>query len=176
MFYADDAGVTSRTPEGLARVMAVIVTTCQEFGLMVSESKTETMRLWSVPSSTEITLDIKAAGQRYKQTEKIVYLGGATTADAKMSIEINRRISAAGARIQKYSSQLYDRPNAELSLKVRLLKAEVIETCCMDVPRGHYARGLRQSADCASQALAASGWIPQERSQWIQASLVQNGA
>ena len=54
-------------------MMAVIVTTCQEFGLMVSESKTETMRLWSAPSSTETTLDIKAAGQRYKQTEKFVY-------------------------------------------------------------------------------------------------------
>ena len=38
MFYADDAGVTSRTPEGLARMMAAIVTTCQEFVLMVSES------------------------------------------------------------------------------------------------------------------------------------------
>ena len=63
MFYADDAGVTSRTPEGLARMMAVIVTTCQEFGLMVSESKTETMRLWSAPSSTETTLDIKAAAR-----------------------------------------------------------------------------------------------------------------
>ena len=62
---------------------------------------------------------IKAAGQRYKQTEKFVYLGGAISADAKMSIEINRRISAAWARIRKYSSQLYDRPNAELSLKVR---------------------------------------------------------
>ena len=69
MFYADDAGATSRTPEGLARMMAVIVTTCQEFGLTVFDSKTETMHLWSVPSSTETTLDIKAAGQRYKQTE-----------------------------------------------------------------------------------------------------------
>ena len=109
-------------------MMAVIVTTCQEFGMMVSESKTETMRLWSVPSSTaETTLDIKTAGQQYKQTEKFVYLGSAISADAKMSIEINRRISAAWARIRKCSSQLYDRPHAELSLKVRLLKAEVIE-------------------------------------------------
>ncbi|CAM9224060.1 unnamed protein product, partial [Sphacelaria rigidula] len=48
----------------------------------------------------------------------------AISADAKMSVEINRRISAAWARIRNYSSQLYDRPNAELSLKVRLLKAE----------------------------------------------------
>ena len=76
-------------------MMAVIVTTYQEFGLMISESKTETMRLWLVPSSTETTLDIKAAGQRYKLTEKFVYLGGAISADAKMSIGVNRRTSAA---------------------------------------------------------------------------------
>ena len=80
----------------------------------------------SVPSSTETTLDIKAAGQRYKP-EKFVYLFGAISADAKMSIEINRRISAAWARIRKYGSQLYDRSNAGLSLNVRLLKAETIE-------------------------------------------------
>ena len=84
------------------------------------------MCLWSVPSSTETTPDIKAAGQRYKQTETFLCLGGAISVDAKMSIEINRRISA-WVRIRKYSSQVYDRPNAELSLKVRLLKAEVIE-------------------------------------------------
>ena len=59
MFYADDAGVTWRTHEGLARMTAVIVTTFQEFGLMGSASKTETMCLWSEPSSTEIILDIQ---------------------------------------------------------------------------------------------------------------------
>ena len=102
IFYADDAAVTSRSPEGIARrMMAVIVSICQEFGLMISESKTETMRLWSVPSSTETTLDIKSAGQWYKQPEKFVYLGGAISADAKMPIEINRRISAAWARVRK---------------------------------------------------------------------------
>ena len=67
---------------------------------MVSESKTETMRLWSVSSCTETTLDIKAAGQRYEQTEKFVCLGGAISADARLSIEINRRISAAWARVR----------------------------------------------------------------------------
>ncbi|CAM9400878.1 unnamed protein product, partial [Sphacelaria rigidula] len=72
-------------------------------------------------------LGIEAAGQRYKQTGKFIYLGEAIIADAKMSIESNRRISAAQARIRKYSSQLYDRPNAELSLKVRRLKEEVVE-------------------------------------------------
>ncbi|CAM9827023.1 unnamed protein product [Sphacelaria rigidula] len=104
--YADDAGIASKTSEGLARMMAVIVMTCQEFGLMVSENKTESMRLWSVPTPTEPVLDIKANGQRYIQTGKFIYLSGAISADAKLSIEISRRISAAWARIRKHSSQL----------------------------------------------------------------------
>ena len=33
MLYADDAGVVSRSPEGLERMMTVIVTACVAFGL-----------------------------------------------------------------------------------------------------------------------------------------------
>ncbi|CAM9145281.1 unnamed protein product [Sphacelaria rigidula] len=107
--------------------MGVVVVTGRESGLAVSECKTESMRLWSVPSSMETALHIKAAGQRYKQAGKFVLLGGAISADAEVSIETSRRISATWARIRKYGSQFYDRPNAQLSLKVRLLKAEVVE-------------------------------------------------
>ena len=44
VLHADDAGVVSRTSDGLSRMMAVMVVTCQEFGQMVSESKTESTR------------------------------------------------------------------------------------------------------------------------------------
>lgn len=62
------------------------------------------MRLWSVPSPTEAALDVKAVGQQEKQTGKFVHLGGATSAGAKMSIEINSGSSAVWARIRKYIS------------------------------------------------------------------------
>ena len=45
MLYADDAGVASRSPEGLERMMKVIVSACAAFGLTVSEAKTEIMCL-----------------------------------------------------------------------------------------------------------------------------------
>ena len=45
MLYADDAGVVSRSPCGLARMTTVTVVVCQEFGLTVSENKTEAMRV-----------------------------------------------------------------------------------------------------------------------------------
>ena len=37
--YADDAGIVSRSSEGLERMMAVIVYACSSFGLTVSEAK-----------------------------------------------------------------------------------------------------------------------------------------
>ncbi len=43
MLYADDAGVVSRSAEGLARMMTVIVEVLGEFGLTVSEKKTATL-------------------------------------------------------------------------------------------------------------------------------------
>ena len=43
ILYADDAGVFSRSPEQLRKMMEVIVVVCAAFGLTVSEAKTETM-------------------------------------------------------------------------------------------------------------------------------------
>ena len=56
-----------------------------------------------------------------------VYLGGAISESADLDTEVKRRIGVAWASVRKYSSQLYDRRNARLSLKIRLFKAEVME-------------------------------------------------
>ena len=127
MLYADDAGVVSTSPRGLTRRMGVIVVTCHEFGLTVSEKKTEAMHLWSHPHTASNALRIETAGQRYKQTTEFVHLGGAISESAELDIEIKRHIGAAWASVRKYSSQMYDRRNARLSLKIRLFQAEVME-------------------------------------------------
>ena len=43
--YTDDAGIVSRSPGGLEKMMTVIVTACSAFGLTVSEAKTDNMCL-----------------------------------------------------------------------------------------------------------------------------------
>ena len=43
MLYADDACIISRPPQGLAKMMEVIVEVCQALALNVSQKKTETM-------------------------------------------------------------------------------------------------------------------------------------
>ena len=42
MLYADDACIVSRSPQGLAKMMEVIVEVCRAFALTVSAKKTET--------------------------------------------------------------------------------------------------------------------------------------
>ena len=127
MLYADDAGVVSTSPRGLTRMMDVIVVACQEFRLTVSEKKTVAMHLWSHPSTASNALRDETAVQLYKETTEFVYLRGAISESADLDTEIKRRVGAAWASVRKYSSQLYDRRNARLSLKIRLLKVEIME-------------------------------------------------
>ena len=56
MLCADDAGVVSTSSRGLTRIIGVIVVACQEFGLTVSEKKTEAMHLWSHPNTASNAL------------------------------------------------------------------------------------------------------------------------
>ena len=43
MLYADGACIVSRSPQGLAKMMEVIVEVCRAFALTVSAKKTETI-------------------------------------------------------------------------------------------------------------------------------------
>ena len=96
MIYADDAGVVSRSPEHLRKIIEMIVVVGAAFGLAVSEAKTEIMCLGAkgVPESTA-TFSVEAAGQVYNQTNEFVYLGGNVNQNADLSIEIDRRIRKA---------------------------------------------------------------------------------
>ena len=77
MIYADDAGVVSRSPEQLRKMMGVIVVVCAAFGLTVSEAKTEItcLRAKGMPESTAI-FSVEAVDEVYNQTNEFVYLGG----------------------------------------------------------------------------------------------------
>ena len=129
MFYADDAGVVSQSPEQLNKVMGVIVVVCVAFGLAISEAMTEIMclRAKRIPESSAI-FSVEAAGQVYNQTNEFVYLGGNVNHNADLSIEVDRRMRNAWCSFRKYTLELHDRPSAPLELKIRMLRAEVLET------------------------------------------------
>ena len=126
MLYADDACIVSRSPQGLAKMMEVIVEFCRAFALTVSAKKTETMCM-PPPRTPRTMVRIEAAGQIYKQVQSFTYLGGAVTETPDMSVEIARRTRACWTRIRRYSRELYGQPKVALSLKTRMVKAEAIE-------------------------------------------------
>ena len=128
MLYADDAGVVSRSAKQLRKMMEVIVVVCAAFGLTVSEAKTEItcLRAKGVPEST-VKFSVDVAGQVYNQTNEFVYLGGNVNHNADLSFEVDRRIRNASCSFRKYTLELYGRLSAPLELKIRMLRAEVLE-------------------------------------------------
>ena len=148
MLYADDAGVVSKSADGLARMMTIIVEVFREFGLTVSERKTETLVMrvkerQRPPPPPPPVLTIEAAGQRYAQTTEFRYLGGLVNEQGDLTREINHRSKAAWACIKRYATELFDRPGAPFRLKARLLQAEAVEALlygCMtwSPRRNHY--------------------------------------
>ena len=150
MFYADDAGVVSQSPEQLRKLMAVIVVVCSAFDLTESEAETEIMclRAKGMPESTT-TFSVEAAVQVYNQMNEFVYLEGDVNHNADLSIEIDRRMRNAWCSFRKYTLELYDRPSASLELKLRMLRAEVLETmlhgCVTWSPRACHYDTLRRA-------------------------------
>ena len=129
MLYAGDAGIVSKSAEGLAKIMTVIVTVFEAAGLTVSEKKTETTLLPTPNQALRTSpLVVEAAGQRYMQTMQFLHLDGVVDASADIMPEIKRRIRLAWACYNRFKLELYDMEDAPFTLKVRMLnKAEVME-------------------------------------------------
>ena len=126
MLYVDAACIASRSLQGLAKMMEVIVEVCRAFALTVSSKKTETMCM-PPPRTPRTIVQIEAAGQTYKPVHSFTYIGGAVTEVPDMSVKIAKRTRASRMRIRRYIREPYDQPKVALSLKIRIVKAEAIE-------------------------------------------------
>ena len=117
MLYADDACIVSRSPQGLAKMIEVIVEVCGAFALTVSAM------CMPPPRTPRTMVQVEAAGQTYKYMQSFTYLGGAVTEVPGMSDEIARRIRACWMCIRRYLRELYDQTKVALSLNTRIVKA-----------------------------------------------------
>ena len=109
--------------------MGVIMVVCAAFGLTVSETKTRIMclRAKGMPESTAIS-HVEVAGQVYNQMNEFICLGGNVNHNAGRSTGVDRRIRNEWCSFRKYTLELCDRPSTPLELKIRMLRAEVLET------------------------------------------------
>ena len=122
------------------------------------------LRAKGMPESTA-TFSVEAAGQVYNQTDEFVYLGGNVNDNADLSIEVDRRISNSWCSFRKYTLELYDRLSAPLELKIRMIRAKVLETmlygCVTSSPRaGHYDTLRRAHHRCLTRCIY---WRKQNR-------------
>ena len=130
--------------------MGVIVVVCAAFGLTVSDAKTEIicLRTKGMPESTA-TFSVEAASQVYHQTNEFLHLGGNVHQNADLSVKVDRRIYNAWYSFRKYTLELYDRPCAPLEPKIRIPRAEVLDTMLYDWvtwnPRGCHYDTLRRA-------------------------------
>ena len=88
------------------------------------------------------------------QTNEFVYLGGDVNYNAGLSIEVDHCIRNAWYSFRKCTIEQHDRLSAHLELKIRMLRAEVLETllygCVMwpaRVPRRYAAPSPPQLSD-----------------------------
>ena len=106
------------------------------------------LRTKGLPETTTI-FSVEAAGQMYNQTIEFINLGGNLNHNADLSTEIDRRIRNAWCSFRKYTLELCNRPIAPLKLKIRMLRAKVLETmlcgCVTWSPRACYYDTLRRA-------------------------------
>ena len=129
MLYADDTGIASKSAEGLAKMMTVIVTVFEAAGLTVSEQKPQTMPLRTPNQAPQTSpLFIEAAGQIYRHTMQFLYLGVPVVESAGILPEIMRRIRLAWTCYNQFKRELYNMEDAPFTLKVSMLKTKVMVT------------------------------------------------
>ena len=109
----------------------MFVTACSAFARTVSEAKTGILSR-QANGGGNVSFTTNAAGELFKQPIEFVLLGGATTAKRDFWFKLTRRLYRAWACFQWYKTEPYDRLGVGLRWKVRLLKAEVIETLICD--------------------------------------------
>ena len=68
MLYADDVCIVSRSPQGFAKMMEVVVEVCRAFALIVSAKKTETMCM-PPPRTPRTMVRVEATRKTYKQVQ-----------------------------------------------------------------------------------------------------------
>ena len=130
ILYKDDACIVFQSPQGLVKMMVVIVEVCRAFVLTVSAKKTETtyMPLLRTPRTM---MRVDAAGKIYEQVQFFTYLGGAVTETPDMPVEIARRTRICWICIRRYLREFYDQPKGMFSINTRMVKADAIEDLLM---------------------------------------------
>lgn len=96
--------------------MTVTVAACEAFRYKISEAKVDIIRL-QTKNGDSVSFNGPTCGY-----------GGAISTSRDLSVQETRRLQRAWACLKRFTMGTYDRSGVRLRLKMRLLKAEVLET------------------------------------------------
>ena len=99
MLYADDAGVVSTSPRALTRMMGVIVVSCQEFGLTVSEKRPRPCTCGPIPTQRRTHCELRRQGNGINRRPSLCTLV-VLSARARA---LTSRLSVASAPLERVS-------------------------------------------------------------------------
>ena len=108
----------------------------------------------------------RGSGPGVQPDERVCIPRGKRQPHADLSIEVDRRVrNAWWCSFRTYTLELYDRPSAHLELKIRMLRAEVLETmlygCVTWSPRACHYDTLRRAHH--SSLTRCIGWREHNR-------------
>ena len=92
MLFADDQSLAHETGE-LQEHTNSLNTQCESFGMKISTSKTETMKVSRTPGHLNININ----GTMLKQVSEFKYLGSVFTEDGRLNREIETRVQKANS-------------------------------------------------------------------------------
>ena len=98
---ADDACIVLRSPQGLAKIMGIIVEVGRAFALTLATKKTATMCM-PPPRTLRTIMRVEAAGEIYKQLQSFRYLKSSVTETPDISVEIARQTRACWLHIIRW--------------------------------------------------------------------------
>jgi hypothetical protein len=92
LMYADDMMLVAESEEELRDLLMRLEASTQDWGMVISVSKTKMM---NTGSSTNATAEVELRGEKVESVNHFTYLGGCISADGSIDREVCTRISKA---------------------------------------------------------------------------------
>ena len=121
--FADDAAITTHSADELQLLMDRFSRACQDFGLTISEKKTQVMG-----QDTDSPPDIKIGDQLLDVVNDFVYLGSTISDSLSLDSELDKRIGKAATTMAKLNKRVWSNSKLTEHTKVQVYKACVVST------------------------------------------------
>ena len=121
--FADDAAFTTHSAEALQHLMNRFSEACQDFGLSISQKKTQVMG-----QDTDSPPVFRLADQTLDVVHDFVYLGFTISDSLSLDAELDKRISKAATTMARLNKRVWTNSKLTEHTKVQVYKACVIST------------------------------------------------